>query len=126
MSSTPIVFPIPIGPFIRLQVELREHVGREEGSDLAAPVVMVEQGIGFKPLNDLLGISNLKVGEVFDQRMHVLRLLIQIEHGIFHAHEVMGHLKCTGSIKNGDEFILAVNGFGMRDGRRPAFIGKVD
>lgn len=60
---------------------------------------MMKQGIGIDPCNHLLGIPDLKIGQMFDKLMHGPGLTVQRYHGVFHAHEVVGHLKSARSIK---------------------------
>ncbi|VTR66321.1 hypothetical protein DESC_480031 [Desulfosarcina cetonica] len=121
-----VILPEPIGSFVGFQVKLIEHGRRKERGDLAAPVVMVEQGVGLEISDRLLGIFDLIIDEVVDQLVHALRFFVQVHHGGFHAHEMVGHLKCSRSKEDAHELLLAVHGFGVLDGRFPALQAGFD
>ena len=105
--------------------ELPEHLGGQEGGLLAAPVIVVEQGIGLNVGADLLGQVQLKLGDLVQDFVHFIGVLIEGHEAVLDLHQVVALLKHAGGDEGGAELLIPVHLFRGLDEGLP-LLGAVD
>ena len=105
--------------------KLAEHIRGQEGRDLAAPVVVVEQCVRFDVFAELSRVVQLKLRDAVDQLVHFVRIFIESDETLLHAHQMVAHFKNAGCIERGRELLVPVDLFRFGDERLP-FFGVVD
>ena len=117
-GNDPAGTDVPVEPTVRLLEELPPHLRLHEQSVLGAPVVMGEDQVRVEVVNEHFHIADAVIGDVIDQLMHLLRVLIEVGEGILKAHEKMALLKDAGAHETGDQPVLTR----FLPGQRPAFL----
>ena len=86
---------------------------------------MMEQGIGFNVLADFRGQVQLELGDLVDNLVHFVGILIEGHQAVLNFHQIMALLKNTGEHGGSDELFGAVNRLGLGNEGLP-FLGTVD
>ena len=92
--------------------ELTEHGGRQEGGDLAAPVIVMEQSIGLDVLADLFCQLHFEVGDLVNDLLHLIGILIEGHQTVLDLGQVVALLEDAGEHGGGDEVLITVNSLG--------------
>ena len=101
---------IAVDLLIGLQEEVLKDGGTQEGVQLAAPVVVVQDGIGMQVGADALSQLQLPVGQVLDEIVHLVGVLHVVHQSFLHGAQMMDLLEDTGSHKGSLIGLGAVNG----------------
>ena len=123
---------IAIEAAIGLLEELPPHLRLHEQGVFGAPVVVGEQHVGLKAVDEHFGIGQPELGDVLDQLVHLVRVLIERGEGVFKIHEEVALLKDAGAHKAGDQAVVPGGGVGGGTGLLPALgavglqVGGVD
>ena len=78
-----------------------EHLRREEGGNLGAPVIVMEQCIGLQVMADFLSQSQFPFGVHIDQLMHLVGVLVEGHQAVLDLHQIMALLEDTGGDEHG-------------------------
>ena len=113
------VFPVAIDLLICRKEELIKHFLGKEGASLAAPVIMMEEDLRFHIFEMLIRNDTFPVCHEVNEVMHCFRLLIEVDHGVFHAHQIMAFLKHTAEDLCGGEILILVHFLKLLDAGFP-------
>ena len=119
------IFPVAINLLVCRQEKLVKHfLGNKEAS-LASPVIVMEQDLRLHIFKMLIGDGALPVSHVVDQLVHSFRLLVEVDHGIFHAHQIVAFLKHTAEHLCCREVLVLIDCLKAFDAVSPRFRTKV-
>ena len=85
---------------------------------------MVEEGVGLQMLADLLGILELPLGDVVDELVHGLGLLVEVDEAVLNLHQIVALLKDAGGHIVGDKLLIAVHLLGLSHKGSPILVGE--
>ena len=120
-----VILVVTINLLITVQIELLEHVNRHESGSLAAPVVVMEQGVGLDMAADTFRQLQLKVNQVLDEVLHVIGLLIQVDQSLLDLTQVMALLKQARCHKGRHIILAAIHCLGLGNEGLPLRLGKL-
>ena len=72
-----------------------------------------------------VGKLQLPLGEVLDELMHLVGVLVQGDHRVGDLHEVMAHLPDAGGAEGHDPLLVAVHRLGLLHANFPLFLGEL-
>ena len=120
-----VVLVVAVDLLIGLQEEVLEDGGTQEGVLLAAPVVVVEDGVGVEVGADALGQLQLPVGEVLDEVVHLIGVLHVVHQGFLNGAEVVALLEDARGDEGGLVGLGAVHGVIHGLGGVPQLLGEL-
>ena len=92
-------------------IELSEHLRGDERGDLGTPVVMMEHGFRVYVLAELGRVIQLELGDHVDQFVHLVRVGVEVHHGVLDLTEIVALLEDAGSEVSGHELLFPVDLF---------------
>ena len=101
---------VAIKPAVRLLEEFPPHLRLHEQSVLGAPVVVREDHVRLQIVDEQLHVQQPIRGDVVNERVHLLRVLIQVRQRVLKAHQEVALLKNACAHEAGEELALGVRG----------------
>ena len=101
--------------------ELAEHVRREEGRYLGAPVVMMEQTIRLHVFAHLGCVVQFELSDAVDQFVHLVGILVEGEQTVLDLQQIVALFENAGSKERHDELLVPVDLLSRFDEGFPLF-----
>ena len=97
---------IPVKPAVRLLEKRPPHLRLHEQRVLCAPVVVGKDDVRLQPVDQQLHIAQPVLGDVFDQLVHLLRMLVEVGQCVLKAHQKVALLKNARSHEARQQLLL--------------------
>ena len=97
---------VAIEAAVGLLEKLPPHLRLHEQGVFGAPVVVGEQHVGLQAVDEHFGIGQPELGDVLNQLVHLVRVLIERGEGVFKIHEEVALLEDAGAHKAGDQAVV--------------------
>ena len=108
----PMVLVVSVDRLVRLEEELFEHLGRQEGGYLRPPVVMVEQGVRLDVLEVGVRQTQLPTDDLVYEGVHLFRFLVEVHQRLGDLAQVVQPFEDARHDGAANELLVPVDGFG--------------